>query len=285
MILTGFTDEASSNLAEQIRVTEELGWDYLSLRTIGNGNAHEISEEEFSLAFNLIQESGIKVAEFGTLIGNWAKSIHDDWKITLNEIERCIPRMHMLNVKFARIMSYAQEPWGQDQYPRERIKRLKEIVRIFKENGLVALHENCMNYGGFSSSHTLELLHEIPDLKLVFDTGNPVFQLDRSKAQPYPWQDSLAFYRDVKDAILHIHIKDAKIDDYGNVQYCFAGEGDGYITEILSDLLRSNYKGFIAIEPHMGKVFHEDNMSSVTKNQYEIYFQYGQKLELLVANL
>ncbi|MEZ4955188.1 MAG: hypothetical protein R2825_16610 [Saprospiraceae bacterium] len=29
MILTGFTDEATSDLAGQIRITQELGWQYI----------------------------------------------------------------------------------------------------------------------------------------------------------------------------------------------------------------------------------------------------------------
>ena len=35
MILTGFTDEASSDVLKQIQVTKELGWQYLSARTMG----------------------------------------------------------------------------------------------------------------------------------------------------------------------------------------------------------------------------------------------------------
>jgi sugar phosphate isomerase/epimerase len=131
----------------------------------------------------------------------------------------------------------------------------------------------------------LELLHEIPDLKLVFDTGNPVFQLDRSKPEPYPWQDSLAFYHDVKDAIEHVHVKDAKINSMGEVQYCFAGEGEGHVPEILTDLKKRNYDGFIAIEPHMGKVFHQDDMASISKNQYDIYLKYGQRFEYLLTKI
>ena len=47
MILTGFTDEASSDVNEQIRVTKELGWKYLSARTMGSANIHDLSEADF----------------------------------------------------------------------------------------------------------------------------------------------------------------------------------------------------------------------------------------------
>jgi len=45
---------------------------------------------------------------------------------------------------------------------------------MFADAGLTALHENCMNYGGMGWQFTLKLLENVPGLKLVYDTGNPV---------------------------------------------------------------------------------------------------------------
>ena len=167
--LSGFTDEASSSLAGQIKVTQELGWNYLSARMIDGSNIHDLPEEYFDKVVEQLAEANIKVAEFGTMIGSWAKGIDSDWQLTIDEIERCIPRMKKLGVKYARVMSYAQLPWGEDQNEKERFRRLREIVKRFEDEGLQALHENCMNWGGFSAEHTLRLLEEVPGLKLVFD--------------------------------------------------------------------------------------------------------------------
>ena len=281
MRLTGFTDEASANIEDQIRVTKELGWSHLSARTINTANIHEITDDEFDAVCEMLDRQNIKVAEFGTLIGSWSKTIHSDFGITQAEVERCITRMKKLDVKIARIMSFAQEPWGSDQHEEERFRRLRWITEQFKTEGLIAAHENCMNWGGFSSDHTLRLLEEVPELKLIFDTGNPIFQRDRSKSEPYPWQDSLEFYHAVKHAIVHVHVKDCvMIDDQES--YVFPGEGDAHIPEILEDLHQSGYDGFIAIEPHVGKVFHEDFDSKNADKEYQIYREYGHKFEDLV---
>ena len=281
MRLTGFTDEASANIEDQIRVTKELGWSHLSARTINTANIHDITDDEFDAVCEMLDRQNIKVAEFGTLIGSWSKTIHSDFGITQGEVERCITRMKKLDAKIARIMSYAQEPWGSDQHEEERFRRLRWITEQFKTEGLIAAHENCMNWGGFSSDHTLRLLEEVPGLKLIFDTGNPIFQRDRSKSEPYPWQDSLEFYHAVKHAIVHVHVKDCvMIDDQES--YVFPGEGDAHIPEILEDLHQSGYDGFIAIEPHVGKVFHEDFDSKNADKEYQIYRQYGHKFEDLV---
>ena len=284
MKLTGFTDEASSDIDDQIRVTKELGWDYISLRTVGTKNIHDISDADFDAVCEKLDQNDIKVAEFGTLIGNWSKSIHSNWSITEDEVERCIERMKVLNVRIARIMSYSQEPWGEDQFVDERVKRLQKIVDYFESAGLTAVHENCMNYGGFSADHTLELVEKIPNLKLVFDTGNPIFQKDRSKSEPYPWQDSWEFYEKVKKNIAHIHVKDAIIKN-DEPEYVFAGQGNGYVHEIIEDLFKSDYKGYVAIEPHMGKVFHEDFSSKNASKEYDIYKEYGIRFEKLIQSI
>ena len=283
MKLTGFTDEAARDLAGQIKVTKALGWEYLSARMIDGTNIHDLPETKFQRVCDQLEAANIKVAEFGTMIGSWAKTIHSDWELTLKEIDRCIPRMQRLGVRFARIMSYAQCPWGEEQFEQERFRRLRAITTRFKDAGLEAVHENCMNWGGFSAKHTLKLIEEVPGLRLVFDTGNPVFQRDRSKPKPYPWQNALEFYHKVKHAIAHIHIKDGIMHgEVGDPEYTYAGQGEGHTKAILMDLMANHYNGFIAIEPHIGKVFHASEQESNPQREYDLYLEYGQRFERLL---
>ncbi len=287
MKLSGFTDEAADDLAGQVQATKDLGWQYLSARTINGKNIHDLSEAAFESVVQTLQENDILVAEFGTLIGNWGKSIQSDFEITREEVERCIPRMQRLGVKYARIMSYAQETWGQDQYETERFRRLKAITGRFIDAGLTPVHENCMNWGGFSAEHTLRLLEAVPDLKLVFDTGNPIFQRDRSKPEPFPWQDPWEFYQQVKHAVVHVHVKDAQMEnEAGEPVYKMPGEGEAQIEKILTDLFKNGYEGFIAIEPHLGKVFHQtDEVVDDSTRRYQLYIEAGRKLEKMIENI
>ena len=62
---------------------------------------------------------------------------------------------------------------------------VENVTQRFLDAGITPLHENCMNYGGMSWKHALELLDKVPGLKWVFDTANPVFNFDRSKAKPW----------------------------------------------------------------------------------------------------
>ena len=245
--------------------------------------------------------------EFGSLIGSWSKNIKSDFALTLDEVDRAIPRMQQLGTNIVRVMSYAQQPWGENQYEQERFRRLRAITARFSQAGITTAHENCMNWGGFSSSHTLRLIEEVPGLKLIFDTGNPVFQRDRSIPEPQrtsiasassaaaegsqgkpteSWQDAWQFYQAVREHIIHIHIKDCRnpINDDVEPEYVFPGQGQAYIPAIIDDLKKSDYQGFIAIEPHVATVFHAKADDVDWAQCYNSYVEYGRALESLISD-
>ena len=301
MILTGIADEAGDSINSQIAATKALGWEHIEARflSVGNfekGSIHEIPEEAFNLAVDALNEAEIIVCGIGSTIGNWAHSITDPFDITEGEVERCITRMKVLGSSIVRIMSYSiledeNENDHENQFFEERIKRLKNIITRFEDNGITPVHENCMNYGGMSTSHALKLQNEIPQMKWVFDTGNPVFNADRSAPRPYPRQDAWSFYQALKENIVHVHIKDGIWDNLKNeCTFTMPGEGDGKVKEILSDLKKTNYEGFISIEPHIASVFHEEDNEDIDqdnkeKNQLDTYIEYGKKLEEIISNI
>ena len=283
MYLTGFADEVSSNIEDQIRVTKELGWNAIEARSIGESNIHDISDADFENVCKVLLDNGIHINCFGSTIANWSKKISDPFEISLQEVERTISRMQRLNVKLVRIMSYSRCP-GSEQYAEERFRRLKVICDKFLEAGITPLHENCMNYGGMSWMHTLELIDNISGLRLVFDTGNPVISKDYSKTEDRK-QDSLEFFKKIYEHVEHIHIKDAFLD--GDKEcFVFPGEGDAKIVDILKELKHMNYNGGISIEPHMASVFHDPDAGAASfEESCKIYIEYGKRLMGLLENI
>ena len=283
MYLTGFADEVSSNIEDQIRVTKELGWNAIEARSIGESNIHDISDADFENVCKALLDNGIHINCFGSTIANWSKKISDPFEISLQEVERTISRMQRLNVKLVRIMSYSRCT-GSEQYAEERFRRLKVICNKFLEAGITPLHENCMNYGGMSWMHTLELIDNISGLRLVFDTGNPVISKDYSKTEDRK-QDSLEFFKKIHEHVEHIHIKDAFLD--GDKEcFVFPGEGDAKIVDILKELKHMNYNGGISIEPHMASVFHDPDAGVASfEESYKIYIEYGKRLMGLLENI
>jgi len=74
----------------------------------------------------------------------------------------------------------------------------------------------------------------------VFDPANFV----QCGVKTYP-----EAYMLLKEHIAYMHIKDALYKDHSVVP---AGLGDGRVADILTDLYRSGFDGFLSIEPHLG---------------------------------
>ncbi len=291
--LTGIGDEAGNPLAAQIKATKALGWQHIEMRNVEmpgfpGGNVHDIPEEAFATLAETLEAEGISICGFGSTIGNWASQITDPFEVTLERVARAIPRMTRLGTKLIRVMSYAvlKDAAGNDlpdQMAAERFRRLREIKARFDDAGLTMVHENCMNYGGMSISRAVETLENVPGLRWVFDTCNPIFNADRDN--PPHQQDSWAFYQAVKPAISHIHVKDGRyIAEKKDCNYTLPGDGDGQVERILTDLIGSGYDGFISIEPHTAVVFHSageaSNLDPAAKaqEQYDSYVAYGRRM-------
>jgi sugar phosphate isomerase/epimerase len=291
MILTGIGDEAAADIDGQILATQELGWQHLEMRGVEvpgfpKANFHDLPEPAFDLVLRKLESARIGVYCFGSTIMNWAKRLEaPPFDVTLAEVQRAIPRMTRLGTKFVRIMSFKP---GDEEYkiPAEVFRRVKEVTNRFLDAGLQPVHENCMNYGGMSWQHAVELLDQCPGLKWVFDTANPVLNPDRSKPRPWPRQDAWEFWEQVRDHVAHIHIKDATWNPARNdADYNWPGEGQGRVEDILRDALARGYNAGISIEPHMVVVFHDaQSRATDPAAQRKNYVQYGRLLEELIAH-
>jgi len=290
MILCGISDEAGNELGTQVRATQELGWRHIEMRNVtvpgfAKGNLHDIPDAAFEVVAGTLSDAGISVYCLASTIGNWAKRIEDPFDITLAEVARSIPRMQRLGTRLVRIMSYKVRD-DADQMEAERFRRLREVTQRFLDAGIQPVHENCMNYGGMSWEHALRLLDNVPGLKWVFDTANPVFNVDRSKPEPRPRQDPWEFWTHVRDASVHIHVKDARWDTSRNdADYLFPGDGDGAVERILADAFARGYDAGISIEPHMVAVFHDASSAAQDDALRGNFVEYGRRLGHLIARV
>jgi sugar phosphate isomerase/epimerase len=289
--LTGFADEAASDIDGQILATRALGWKYIEARNINGVNIHDLSEVEFEHVAAKLEEAGIQVNCFGSAIANWATDIRQPFNQDLERVRRAIPRMQRLGTQLVRIMSYPPlfDSGGgvaSDQMEHERFRRLRQICQYFWEAGLTPVHENCMNYGGLSWQHSLRLIENIPGLKLVFDTGNPVFSDDLAKPEPHPKQSSWEFYTRVREHIAYVHIKDGVWNvALQKITYTYPGEGDGDVRRIVEDLIHSGYRGGISIEPHLDTVPHANDVPSSQDQRKQNYIRYGRMMEKMILEL
>ena len=202
--------------------------------------------------------------------------------LQFNEVVECyhIAGMHdyLLKVMVKDMDEY-------ESFADETFKRLKTIAKIAEDGGVICVLENCSGWASGSYEHTLRTLEAVnsPALKLVFDTGNPVFDDDVRK-YPYKKQDSWEFYNAVKDHIVYIHIKDGYMDG-DKEAFTFPGEGNGCVKKIVADLLKNGYDGGFSIEPHMAVVFHNQSVKSEADIRYNNYIEYGKRFMKIVDEI
>lgn len=280
MVITGIADEASPDLEQQIKVHKELGWNTIELRLIGKTNICEIDEDSFGQVCELLNKEGMDAICFASPIANWARSITADFSKDTEDLIRSAPRMRRLGTRFIRIMSYPNDGLEDREWRREVFKRMRELARLAEEEDIVLVHENCSGWGGVSPQHQRELLEEIDSLnfQIVFDTGNPVGE---GHAREETWD----FYQSARPFIKHIHIKDCRQDEKGEVIYTFPGEGWSMVREILKDALKSGYQGAFSIEPHITAQIHLGNVPAAGDNPVEVYLEYGRRTNKLLDEL
>jgi sugar phosphate isomerase/epimerase len=280
MYYSGIGDEAAREPEKQVKAHRDLGWKHIEMRTVRGVNVTDLPDRDFAAMEEVLGRSGLQVSCFASQLGNWARPINAQFERDTAELRRAVPRMRRLGASFIRCMSYpnADPPWSEAEWRRESIRRMRELARIAEGEGVTLVHENCSGWGGLKPRSTLDLLAAVdcPALRLVFDTGNP-FQYGL---------DSLDFYRQVREHIVYVHIKDyLPPTRKGEEQASFPGEGVCRLREILADLFARGYNGGLSIEPHIASVIHLKKDIQDPEIAYNTYVEYGRRLEKLVGEI
>jgi len=277
---TGFTDEAEKTLLEQIATLKEVGWSAIELRLIDGKNVCDQTHDQWSVTRDTLREHGIRIVGFGGQIGNWARAIHTDFQMDLDELHRVAPRMREVDCKFIRIMSYpnlGDNPLSQSDWKQETVRRLKELSKIAEGEGVILGHENCAGYGE-SAMGFLELVEAVDSqaFQLIFDTGNNSLHDNNTDVT---WD----YYQSCKEHISHVHIKAAKPGPEGeDYVACYVDEDDVQ-GKILADLESSGYDGWLSIEPHMKAAVHAGQDIDDSGEARQVWIEYARRLERLAS--
>lgn len=234
-IISGFADEIAKDFNEQMCHLESLGIKFFEIRSVDGKNISKLSDDEVKRVKKIIDEKGIKVSSIGSPVGK--DSIDEDFSLQLERFCRIIEIAKMLETKYIRVFSYHTDIEKKD----EVVTRLKAFVKIAEENDIILLHENEKGIFGDTDVNCKYLFDNIvsTNFKGVFDPANFI----QCGVETYPTAFNL-----LKEHIIYIHIKDATI----NGEVVPAGLGVGKLKEILTDLHKNNYEGFLSLEPHLG---------------------------------
>jgi sugar phosphate isomerase/epimerase len=251
MIPMGITDEAGDAIAEQIRAARCLGWSRIELRKLNGAWLWQAGEDACAQAADALAAAGIAVHTVASSIGNPALRLLSEpagaCTAEAQVVARCCRR---LGARFVRVMSYAIPADMPPAIEPERLRRLREACAVLVDAGLTPVHENCGNYGAYGPQRSRELCALVPGLRLCFDMANPLRDRAEGGAEGRvsPWD----FWRQVRDLVAHIHIKDAFVQPDGAAAWCWPGAGQTQVVRILADAIHGGFAGGVSIEPHLG---------------------------------
>jgi len=240
--LTGFADEISPELDEQVATLAAEEMRYLELRSVWGRNILDLSDEEVDRVKATLSAAGIGVSSIGSPIGKIG--IADDFASHLDRFGRALEVAHRLEAPYIRIFSFfLPEEEDPAQYREEVLDRLQYIVHKTEGTGITLLHENEKHIYGDVPSRCLDLLSTInsPTLRAAWDPANFV------QCGVRPHTDG---YESLRPFIDYIHVKDARLVDG---QVVPAGQGDGEMRETMRALKHSAFNGFFSLEPHLAR--------------------------------
>lgn len=244
LYISGFSDEISDSLDEQIRVVKRLGMEYISIRGVDGTNIGDYTVEDCvrKNVFTRLWDNNIKVSSIGSPIGKVFIDDQDGFKKQLKILNNLCKIAIMLDCKYIRIFSFfIKGDDDADKYEDEVISKIKRFSDIAKQYGIILLHENEKDIYGDIGRRCNTLFEKVnsPHFKGIFDFANFV----------QCGEDPIKCYELLKKHIIYFHIKDAAYDLSYNV---LCGTGDGKIKEILTDAIKNDgYEGFLTLEPHL----------------------------------
>ncbi len=240
MKLSGFADEISPDLFEQVRVLGSLGMQYVEIRSVWKKNILTMSDEEWATVKAMLDQHGIRVSAIASRIGK--DDIGADPEQTYRELERAIEAAGWFGTPYIRIFSFSI-PRG-DEADRHRhavLARMKVMTERAEQAGVILLLENETGMFGDVPERCRDLLHTTasPCLKLAFDSGN----FRQGGVQP-----TTDAYPQLASFIAYVHVKDI---DPVSLDEVPPGDGDAELDSLLRHLNASGYDGFLSLEPHL----------------------------------
>lgn len=240
--ISGFVDEVSSSLEEQIKVLQKLNQKFMCPRSIDGKNIADYSPEEFQSAVKpRLDAAGIRFSSIGSPIGKVGLYDEEGYAAQLKKLANLVEIAKIMDCKYIRTFSFfVDKDCDYDACFPEVVKKVKGFLKLVEGTDIVLLHENEKKIYGDTFERALKLYREInsESYKLCFDASNYI------QCGCDPW----AAYEATKTSTVYYHMKDCT--DGVEVPL---GTGQGQIERILADLVSGGYDGFLTLEPHTAK--------------------------------
>lgn len=243
--LSGFADEAATDIDAQIKVLADGGMKFIDLRNLDGYNISELPLDHAESVKRKLDDAGVRVGMFGSPLGKI--DIADDMAVDLRKLRHLSLLADIFGTRKVRIFSYFNEKGAsQEQWASESLSRLRQLKELAAELNLSLYHENERDIYGDTCAHVRHIADELRDpgppgsagtFRLIFDFDN------YNQCGEDVWRN----WQQLKDVSDAFHLKDSD----KQCQHVPIGTGAGYAKEILAEALKSGWDGHLGLEPHL----------------------------------
>jgi len=240
VVLSGFADEISPDLDQQLAVLAAESITHLELRSVWSTNVADLDDRQLATVRHQLDDAGVHVSAIGSPIGKIA--IDAPMAPELERLRRVAEVASEFGTTLVRVFSFFIPP-GHDPelYRAQVIDRMGELAALAEARELVLAHENEKEIYGDRPERCADIIDSVgsPALRATFDAANFV------QCGVRPHSDA---YELLRPYLVYVQVKDA-LAATGEVVP--AGHGDGQVRETLTALRDTGFQGYLSLEPHL----------------------------------
>ena len=172
-ILSGFADEISPELDEQLAVLAAESISHLELRSVWSTNVADLGGRELASLRQALDDAGVAVSAIGSPIGK----IELDAPLgpELERMRRVADIASELGTQIVRVFSFFVPPGvPPERHRRQVIDRMCALTQIAEDRGLILAHENEKEIYGDRPERCADLITAVgsPAFRATFDAAN-----------------------------------------------------------------------------------------------------------------
>ncbi|MGL5657926.1 MAG: sugar phosphate isomerase/epimerase family protein [Cetobacterium sp.] len=269
MKISGFIDEIDIGFEKEVEVIKKLGMKYIELRSVNGTNISDLSIEKVNDIKKYLQNKNIKISCIASPIGKInidEIDFENKFEEHLKKFKHVLDISQILKVKYVRVFSFFLKKEQKEKYKDLILEKMKSFIKEISELDIILLHENEKGIYGDDIESSLKLIEEVDSEKfrLIFDPANFI-QVGISP---------LKAYEKLKKFVEYVHLKDANFSSQENV---LIGTGDGEILELLKELKKEKYEGFLSLEPHLINFSVLQSLEQEDVNERKVQFKDGKE--------
>ncbi len=239
-VLSGFADEISPDLDEQLAVLAAESISHIELRSVWSTNVADLDDTQVARVRRELADAGVRVSAIGSPIGKIG--IDAPFEPELKRLRRVADVASELGATLVRVFSFFIPQSEDPQLYRARVMdRMAALAAVAEERGLILAHENEQEIYGDRPERCADIIATVgaSALRATFDAANFV----QCGVRPHS-----GAYELLRPYLVYVQVKDA-LAATGEVVP--AGQGDGQIRETLAALRDSGFEGYLSLEPHL----------------------------------